>query len=98
MEGFSAQKDHVDTLDPSVTFVTEDFFISTSQAIILSLQIEGKAVKVGCITFVFHRFIATLFDFFILKPVSFLKGTSVPQSIVLPLIHSGNPHARWAIC
>ncbi|VDK34691.1 unnamed protein product [Taenia asiatica] len=45
LEEFSTQKDHLDTLDPSVTFVTEDFFISTSQAIILSLKIEGKVVK-----------------------------------------------------
>ncbi|KAL5962325.1 hypothetical protein TSMEX_009938 [Taenia solium] len=45
LEEFSTQKDRIDTLDPNVTFVTEDFFISTSQAIILSLKIEGKAVK-----------------------------------------------------
>ncbi|KAL5113063.1 hypothetical protein TcWFU_010181 [Taenia crassiceps] len=45
LEEFRGQTDHVDTLDPSFTFVTEDFFISTSQAIILSLQVKDKTVK-----------------------------------------------------
>ncbi|KAH9286559.1 Echinoderm microtubule-associated protein-like 5 [Echinococcus granulosus] len=44
LEESSAQNSHIDTLDPRVTFATEDFLISTSQAIILSLQIEGKVL------------------------------------------------------
>ncbi|VDM32611.1 unnamed protein product [Hydatigera taeniaeformis] len=45
LEEFSVQKEHVDTLDPKLAFITEDFVISTAEAIILSLQIERKVVK-----------------------------------------------------